>query len=77
MLSLREKELLKEISRLRRQLDRADTKENGAGSSLILTDGITAPGAVVGLAIVYIDTADGDLKVKFGDGITKTIATDT
>jgi hypothetical protein len=45
--------------------------------ALGLKDGITAPAAVSGLAQIYIDTADGDLKVKFADGVTKTLATDT
>jgi hypothetical protein len=42
-----------------------------------LVDGITAPSATVGLAKIFVDTADGDLKVIFGDGTTKTLATDT
>lgn len=46
-------------------------------SPFSLLDGLTAPSAVAGRAYIYVDTADGDLKVKFGDGITKTIATDT
>ena len=33
-----------------------------------LLDGVTAPSAVTGRAIIYVDTADGDLKVKFADG---------
>jgi len=44
---------------------------------LSLTDGISAPAAVVGYAQIYVDTADGDLKVKFGDGHVATIATDS
>lgn len=40
-------------------------------------DGITAPGGTVGLFKIYVDTSDGDLKVVFGDGTVKTIATDT
>lgn len=44
---------------------------------LSVKDGITAPGAVVGFAQIYVDEADGDLKVKFGDGTTKTIVVDT
>lgn len=44
---------------------------------LTLTDGVTAPAAVVGKAFIFVDAADGDLKVRFGDGITKTLATDT
>lgn len=43
---------------------------------LKLTDGVGAPGAQLGLAVLYVDAADGDLKIKFGDGVTKTIATD-
>lgn len=42
-----------------------------------IKDGKTAPGAISGLAILYVDAADGDLKIKFGDGVTKTLATDT
>ncbi|MDW9902030.1 hypothetical protein GOA77_09140 [Sinorhizobium meliloti] len=44
---------------------------------LRLTDGIPAPSTVTGFAVIYVDTADGDLKVQFGDGTIKTIVTDT
>lgn len=44
---------------------------------LRLVDGITAPSTVAGLAQIYVDSADGDLKVKFGDGTVKTIVVDT
>lgn len=44
---------------------------------MALVDGIAAPSAQAGRALIYVDTADGDLKVKFADGTTKTIATDT
>lgn len=44
---------------------------------LALSDGVTAPTTLPGHAQIYIDTADGDLKIKFGDGTVKTIATDT
>lgn len=43
----------------------------------IITDGITAPSLTAGKAKIFIDTSDGDLKVIFGDGTTKTIAVDT
>jgi len=46
-------------------------------ATLQLTDGISAPGTVAGYAQIYVDTADGDLKVKFGDGTVKTIVVDT
>ena len=48
--------------------------QNGAFG---IVDGITAPSTLSGIAFIYVDTADGDLKVKFGDGTIKTIATDT
>lgn len=44
--------------------------------SLWIGDGVTAPTAQAGFAVIYVDSADGDLKVKFGDGVTKTLATD-
>jgi hypothetical protein len=44
---------------------------------LDVTDGITAPAAATGRARIYVDTADGDLKVIFADGTIKTLATDT
>lgn len=42
-----------------------------------LIDGVTEPSTIAGHAQIYVDTADGDLKVKFGDGTVKTIVTDT
>lgn len=42
-----------------------------------ILDGTTAPSAVAGRAQIYVDTADGDLKVIFGDGVVKTLAIDT
>ena len=48
-----------------------------ASTQLIITDGITAPGATAGVAKIYVDTADGDLKVVFSDATVKTIVVDT
>jgi hypothetical protein len=45
--------------------------------AIAILDGMTAPGTTSGYAKIYVDTADGDLKVKFGDGTVKTLATDT
>ena len=45
--------------------------------ALALKDGITAPATSAGYAQIYVDTSDGDLKVKFGDGTVKTITTDS
>jgi hypothetical protein len=44
---------------------------------LRIQDAVTEPSTVSGEAIIYVDSADGDLKVKFGDGTVKTIVTDT
>jgi len=46
-------------------------------TSLAVADGISAPSTAAGWAQIYVDSADGDLKVKFGDGTVKTIVTDT
>lgn len=47
------------------------------GDYLWINDGITAPGATGGGAKIYVDTADGDLKVKFGNGFVATLAADS
>ncbi len=44
---------------------------------ITLQDGITAPSSSAGQAKLFVDSADGDLKVIFGDGTTKTIVTDS
>lgn len=44
---------------------------------IAITDGVSAPSTISGYAQLYVDSADGDLKIKFGDGTTKTIVTDT
>ncbi len=46
-------------------------------ATLAIADGVAIPDAIVGRAFIYVDTNDGDLKVKFGDGQVKTLATDT
>jgi hypothetical protein len=43
---------------------------------MMLVDGVTAPDTLSGYAKIYVDTSDGDLKVKFGNGTVTTIATD-
>lgn len=44
---------------------------------LELTDGVAAPPAGAGGARLYVDAADGDLKIIFADGTIKTIVIDT
>jgi len=60
-----------------RGLSSADTVTGFTMREMALIDGTTAPSTRAGYATIYVDTADGDLKVKFGDGTVKTIATDT
>lgn len=45
--------------------------------ALEIKDGMTAPAATANVAKIYVDSADGDLKVIFADGTVKTIVTDT
>ncbi len=57
-------------------------RPRGTGNLLVdggigIEDGMAEPGTITGRAFLYVDTADGDLKVKFGDGTIKTIVTDT
>jgi hypothetical protein len=46
------------------------------GYVLKVCDPATPPSTASGFAWIYVDEADGDLKVKFGDGTVKTLATD-
>lgn len=45
--------------------------------TLTLNDGVPIPATRKDVAIIYIDSADGDLKIKFADGTVKTIVIDT
>lgn len=38
--------------------------------------GVPAPGPSADRAVIYVDEADGDLKVVFPNGTVKTLATD-
>jgi len=60
-----------------KQITEQDLTANASQFQAALADGITAPATLADYAQIYVDTADGDLKVKFGDGTVKTIATDT
>ena len=44
---------------------------------LMLADGVAVPATESGWATIFVDTSDGDLKIKFGDGTVKLIVTDT
>lgn len=66
--------LVRELGVLWRELfERIESPQE----NLMLKDGVTAPSTVSGAAVIYVDTADGDLKVRFSDGTVKTIVIDT
>lgn len=58
-----------------------DPVAGSIGASVVggyqMSDGVTEPAISPGRASLYVDTSDGDLKIKFGDGTIKTISTDT
>jgi hypothetical protein len=69
-------------------LDLLDPTVRGAFESLLaqlnrpfdsvqLLDGVATPTTENGKAKIYVDAADGDLKVRFGDGTVKLIVSDT
>ena len=49
--------------------------QNNTGRSLSLIDAVTAPSPATGRALIYVDSADGALKVVFSNGTVKTLAT--
>ena len=68
--------LLRRVNELERRLQELEIAD-GAPNALVIVDGVTAPVAVTGLALIYVDTSDGDLKVIFGNGFVGTIAADS
>ena len=68
-------DLSNQVGALKRQLAQIESRDE-APQLLYLVDGVTAPSTST-LAQIYVDTADGDLKVKFSDGTVKTIVVDT
>jgi hypothetical protein len=47
------------------------------GSHLLLTDGVAAVAAATGVAAVFVDTLDGDLKVEFADDFGAVVQADS
>lgn len=45
--------------------------------ALAIKDGISAPSQLTGLAQLFVDSSDGDLKIIYSDGTTKLIVADT
>lgn len=69
-------ELARELAALRQRVAALEAAD-AAPEVIWLRDGATAPTAVVGLVALWADSGDGDLKARFGDGVTKTIVADT
>lgn len=65
-----------DVNLYREGADKLRTDDVLVAQQLEITDGVAAPGNVAGRASLFIDSADGDLKVRFADGVVKTIATD-
>ena len=70
-------QMQRQIHRQERKIEALEAAEYNRLNLIYLTDGVTAPSTVAGWALIYVDTADGDLKVKFGDGHVEVIAADT
>ena len=68
--------LLDRTTELERRIGALEAQE-ALHPDLRLLDGVSVPTTEAGIATMYIDTADGDLKIKFGDGTVKTIVVDT
>jgi hypothetical protein len=78
-LSIPENEFEKVLSveLLREWLKLYEIITNGMFTQLQITDGVSEPDTLAGKATIYIDSSDGDLKIKFGDGTVKTIVVDS
>lgn len=61
---------------LTRELRKIAAALQAQESTLVLVDGVAAP-AQSRVAQIFIDEADGDLKIIFSDNVTKTIVVDT
>lgn len=48
--------------------DGGNTPKFTVDGYLVIEDGVTAPGVITDHASIYVDTSDGDLKVRFADG---------
>jgi hypothetical protein len=49
----------------------------GSSGAIALADGMTAPTQTASYAKIFVDSADGDLKVIFSNGFTAVIAADS
>ena len=68
---------LSDAETIRRVVRTLNNLLKGNASALLIQDNVPAPTYAPGKVTLYVDAADGDLKAVFGDGVIKTIVTDT
>lgn len=70
-------EMQRQIMNLEKRIGEIESAEYSRFNYIYLVDDTDEPTTVSGWGIFFIDAADGDLKIKFGDGTVTTIAVDT
>ena len=74
---IRDIEVIRALKEIELELNKLISTREHIVDFLNMIDGMTAPDVSTGRALIYVDTADGDLKIKFGDDTVKTIVVDT
>lgn len=64
------------VTSIDRRVATLEANESYALPTIRLQDGVTAPDTETGVVSIWTDSTSGDLKIKFGNGTTKTIITD-
>lgn len=76
--NFRKGELLQRSNHIQESSDLASEPSSTLRDGLLeLEDGVSNVDSVSGKALIFVDRADGQLKVRFGDGTTKRIVTDS
>jgi hypothetical protein len=70
-------ELQRQIISLEDRVEFLGSVEYSRFTYIYLADDTAEPSTDSAWGLIFIDNADGDLKIKFGDGTLKTIVTDT
>jgi hypothetical protein len=70
-------EMQMQIINLEKRIEDLESAEYNRYSYVYLKDATDEPSTLSGWGLLFIDNADGDLKIKFGDGTLKTIIADT
>lgn len=70
-------QMQRQIMQLEKRVSELESAEYSRFNMVYLADGVDAPSAASGWAIMYVDISDGDLKIIFEDSTIKTITADT